>query len=195
MDCDRLDDYIDGEMTPAEMAAFRNHLATCEACRTAEAAQRSLIEQLATRRIDRSPPRPLWDGIVSQIEASPAAEPTVGWWRTYALAAMILFALGAAAGMGRVETEATTVAWTANPSDVDSMEREIDRHLAHLEKTLDRDSFAVLTRNLSAIDEAIAEIEALDVPVTDQEGVSSILLATTQRKLEIVRGATMDFGG
>jgi hypothetical protein len=70
---DRLSEYIDGELAPAERRSLEQHLQTCEDCRTASAELRQVVEQ-AHGLSDRPPARDLWAGIAAAI-ADPAHMP------------------------------------------------------------------------------------------------------------------------
>jgi hypothetical protein len=69
---DRLSEYLDGELSPAERAALDRHLAGCAACRDALDALRRVVA--AAGRIDDRPPVNadlLWSGIAARIGATP----------------------------------------------------------------------------------------------------------------------------
>ncbi len=75
---DRLSEYQDGELSPAEHAACEAHLAECDECR-AVLQELQLVTVAARGDDDRDPAADLWPGILAQIsrshaEARPSAD-------------------------------------------------------------------------------------------------------------------------
>ena len=73
---DRLSDFQDGELSPAEHAACEAHLAECDVCR-AVLQELRLVVVAARSDEDREPAVDLWPGVLSQIgrtNATPQAE-------------------------------------------------------------------------------------------------------------------------
>jgi anti-sigma factor RsiW len=68
---DRLSEYLDDELPPAERAALEAHLRHCVAC-GAVVADLKRITQRARGLEDRLPERELWPGIAARIGAGPA---------------------------------------------------------------------------------------------------------------------------
>jgi hypothetical protein len=66
---ERLDDYVDGELTPREERDVRRHLMACEGCRAEEAALRSLLAAAAELPEELLPERDLWSGIAPRLES------------------------------------------------------------------------------------------------------------------------------
>jgi negative regulator of sigma E activity len=68
---ERFSEYLDGELTPAEITACDAHLAQCEPCRTVLAELRLVI---ATAQSDpeQLPVTDLWPGVLAQITSAPA---------------------------------------------------------------------------------------------------------------------------
>ena len=72
---DRLSEYHDGELSPAEHAACDAHLAACEMCRTI-LRELQLVTVAARGDVDRDPATDLWPGILSEIaENAPLIKP------------------------------------------------------------------------------------------------------------------------
>ena len=63
---ERLSEYLDDELTPAERAACETHLAECEPCRVVADDLRS-VTAFARADADRMPNADLWPGILSRI--------------------------------------------------------------------------------------------------------------------------------
>lgn len=63
---DRLSDYLDGDLSPADAAACDAHLAACNECRDVLAELRAVIAT-AQRDAERPPATDLWPGILTRI--------------------------------------------------------------------------------------------------------------------------------
>ncbi|HEU0012280.1 MAG TPA: zf-HC2 domain-containing protein [Longimicrobium sp.] len=63
-----LDDYVGGELPPAEERDVRRHLMACEECRREESALRSLLQAAAELPAEIGPPRDLWADIAARLE-------------------------------------------------------------------------------------------------------------------------------
>lgn len=86
MNCERcrteLEDFLYGELSAAQTAALRQHLADCAACRTArdtlDREQEIFAEFYERTALDPAPE--MWTAIRSRIAAeAPATEPRAGW--------------------------------------------------------------------------------------------------------------------
>src|SRR5688572_688374 len=64
---DRLSEYVDDELTPAERAGLDAHLTSCRACVATVAELRAVVER-ARRLPDPLPASDLWPGVAQQIE-------------------------------------------------------------------------------------------------------------------------------
>jgi anti-sigma factor RsiW len=70
---DRLSDYVDGELSPAEREEMEKHLFTCAECTAVLEEIRSVIAR--ARALDERPPgHDLWPAIAARIGAGSAAE-------------------------------------------------------------------------------------------------------------------------
>jgi hypothetical protein len=69
---ERLSDYIDEELSPAERDACEAHLLACAECREVLGELRVLVAE-ARELPDEEPARDLWPGIQAQLEAGPLA--------------------------------------------------------------------------------------------------------------------------
>ena len=81
---DRLSDYQDGELSPAENAVCEAHLAECDACRAVMGELR-LVTVAARGDEDRDPGADLWPGVLARI-TSGRAEASIEILRDRALA-------------------------------------------------------------------------------------------------------------
>jgi hypothetical protein len=68
---ERLSEYLDGDLTPAEVAACDTHLADCDACRSVLAELRSVVGA-AQSDPDQMPSVDLWPGVLARIASSHA---------------------------------------------------------------------------------------------------------------------------
>ena len=66
---DRLSDYLDDELPPAERAELEAHLRRCVACGAVLADLRRIVVR-AQGLEDRAPDRDLWPGIAARIGAA-----------------------------------------------------------------------------------------------------------------------------
>lgn len=108
----RLNDFVDGELPPAERSEVRDHLDGCELCRGELEGLVALLADARALPREVAPPRDLWDGIAARLQdRSPAARPEAAstpviavdfrpasrpaWrrWAPMAAAAMVLVAL------------------------------------------------------------------------------------------------------
>ena len=216
---DRLSEYLDGELTPAEQAACASHLASCDTCR-------GLLDELqmvvttARADVDRDPEADLWPGIVHRIgPPSPIGAP----WRSrrqvvltlpqLALAASLLIAVSAGVAYVAAGRSTTTgvvpehavqayaeplLPMSADVERANFADAEFDQAVADLESVLSdlRDELhpqtvMVIERNLATIDEAIREArEALDRDPANTF-LNSHLAEARRKKLDLLRHATM----
>jgi Putative zinc-finger len=72
---DRLSDYQDGELSPADHADCDAHLAECDACRTVLRELR-LVTVAARSEEERDPAADLWPGILAKITSGRADQPS-----------------------------------------------------------------------------------------------------------------------
>src|SRR5262249_26291427 len=64
---DRLSDYLDGELTPAERRELETHLESCSACATTLAELREVVARAASLPA-RPPAADLWKGIEPRLD-------------------------------------------------------------------------------------------------------------------------------
>jgi anti-sigma factor RsiW len=77
---DRLSEYHDGELSPAEQTACESHLAACAECRSVLAEIRDVVAMARTDG-EQLPAANLWPGILAKIDSGSAeAEPDNRSW-------------------------------------------------------------------------------------------------------------------
>lgn len=89
---DRLSEYLDGELAPAERAACEAHLAGCAGCREVLADLQRLGREVRALA-PRPPAHDLWPALAARLDRSRRAAPRTRWW--LAFAAGVLATLGA----------------------------------------------------------------------------------------------------
>jgi anti-sigma factor RsiW len=110
---DRLSEYRDGELEPAEEALIERHLVECAECSQTLADIEAVAGKAATLS-DRVPERDLWRGIETRIEArigAPVTEPDRGVLRLARRVTLTIPQLAAAAVA--LATLSTAGAWFA----------------------------------------------------------------------------------
>jgi len=89
---DRLSEYVDGELAPAEAAACEAHLAGCAECRKLQDDLRRLAGEVRALA-PRPPARDLWPGIAGELRRAGRTSSRAAW--LLAFAAGVLATLGA----------------------------------------------------------------------------------------------------
>jgi anti-sigma factor RsiW len=92
---ERLNDYVDGYLPPAEVREVEHHLALCEGCRVEVASLRDLLCEVAALPPEITPPPDLWVGIREETVELPARRRETLWGMRHGLAAaaVVLVAL------------------------------------------------------------------------------------------------------
>ena len=204
---DRLDDYVDGTLTEAELHGVELHLAGCAACAEEERGLRALLARVAEMPREMSPSRDLWPGIAERIAAvrsRPAAPAPRRIWSwspaLLAAAAAVVVALG---GLARVwppaSGPATTTgalheaAWTTDPALL-AAEREYARATGQLmaalearKATLPPETMAAVEKDLTTIDAALRQVRGALRQDPDNAQLSHMLASTHQKKLDVLQ--------
>ena len=217
---DRLSEYLDGELTPAERADVDRHLTQCAECRSTLEDLRGVVSEAALLR-DARPARDLWSGIAARIAPDGQPRAQVSPFRR-AISSRLSFTLPqlAAAGIALMVLSGGLV-WMARSGDpradfdplnaqsgspsptpivapVNFADQHYDEAIADLERTLeagrtklDPETVRVLEENLGAIDRAIDQCRR--ALATDPANVylNTHLANARQRKIALLRRATM----
>ena len=215
---ERLSDYLDDELAPAERAACDAHLASCQECRAA-LEEIQLVTTLARADQDVLPTNDLWPGILARIESprmvdfSARAPRRISFTLPQlALAASLLVAVSAGVAYvasGRVanrpsaqETPIQAMAEPMMPASPDIAlanfaDAQFDRAVTDLERILveqrdelDPRTVMVIERNLAAIDDAIREARAALDSDPANPFLNSHLADARRRKIDLLRHAT-----
>ena len=213
---DRLSEYLDDELSPAERAALEEHLRACAECAAVLADLERVVNRLASLEV-RPPERNLWPGIAARIAA--AGEPeeprvielatrrqtgprrfsfTAG--QLVAAAIALVFLSGGATWLLRQPADPRAAAEpgpamdTAGTRFVSSTWNGYDATIAELERALelhrerlDTATIRVVEENLRIIDTAIDEARrALEADPANSY-LNGHLVDSMQRKVELLR--------
>ena len=74
----RLDDFVDGELTGAELQEAKTHLVDCEACRREVEETENLVQSARALPLDITPPKEVWPAVNERLV------PQVGWTQAHA---------------------------------------------------------------------------------------------------------------
>jgi anti-sigma factor RsiW len=207
---DRLSDYIDGELTPADRAALETHLAGCGDCANALAELRAV-----TARAAALPPRPphadLWPGIESRIDVPPAivafrprAVRRLSFTVPQFVAASLALALVSGGGVwilnhgGRATSAPPVAAAVASPGVLPASfaDPHYDEAIADLQQALqegraqlDPETVKILEANLDTIDKAIDQCRQALASDPGNLYLHNHLNDARQRKLTLLRRA------
>lgn len=214
---DRLSEYLDGDLAPAERAALEAHLVDCASCRATTEDLRRLVARTRTL-VDRPVRGELWSGIAARIGTAGApiidlparrARRTLSLnFTQLAAAAVLLLAVGAGVSAVALRAPAGTTppALTAAPPALRALpvglptkaEQSYETAVQELEQalnagrgTLSPKTVAVLERNLDRIDVAIAEARTALQSDPANAYLSAHLAGALQQKLMLLQQATL----
>jgi hypothetical protein len=205
----RLDDYVDGSLSPDERGRVEEHLAGCAACREELEALRGLLDSAAGLAREIEPGHDLWPSIEGRLAR---AEPAVarGGWRSQAWVGLAAAAALVAAVTIQVSRQAdspeTAGAEPVEPVAVEAaasfsviseevrvrnglqqVREDLLRSIIERRESLDPETQELVDRNLELIDQAVAEIyQALEENPENQR-LEFLLAATYQREVEFLK--------
>ena len=200
---ERLDDYLDGELDPRETEQVRTHLDRCTACHREHQALVRLLERAVELRRDEEPPRDLWDGIRSRIEAPAEVSRSGSRFRVLAAAAAVLF-LAALFGPqlldrpGGPDNDFATASDPAAPAvatpvsyqEADERFTEVRQQLlADMESgedRLDPETVRVVRKHLRVMDDAAAEIRKALAVDPGNPGLRRMFMASYRHETKLL---------
>ncbi|HJR52904.1 MAG TPA: zf-HC2 domain-containing protein [Gemmatimonadota bacterium] len=190
----RLDDWVEGKLGGREAESVAAHVAGCDACRAEARALEELLGAAAGLPREIRPPQDLWDGIDARLadEPEPGAFPLTS--RRLPRAGLPAWALIAAAlALVLVTAAVTSILTRSHDAPIGEEARFLaasQELLAGLEaQDLSPETMEIVRRNLEVIDAAIAELQlALERDPGNGE-LTRMLLATYQRKIELLEQA------
>jgi len=213
---DRLSEYLDGDLPPAERTALEAHLSECAACRETLTGLRRVVTR-AHALVDQPAPANLWAGIASRIGAAGTPVVALSAWQgrrrlslsvpQLAAAAVLLLAVGAGASALVLRAPdrptpvaaATAPALQALPAGLsDKAERSYDSAVRDLQTALDAGrsrlspkTVTVLERNLARIDAAIADARSALKADPANVYLNAHLASAMQQKLQLLQQAAV----
>jgi tetratricopeptide (TPR) repeat protein len=216
---DRLSEYLDEELSSPERAAVDAHLAQCVECRSTLEDLRGVVSEAALL-LNVRPARDLWSGIAARIAPGGLPRAHLSPFRR-AITSRLSFTLPqlAAAGLALMVLSGGLV-WMARSGDpradfepvnaesvprsqtpitgVNFADQHYDTAIADLERTfeagrtkLDPETVRVVEQNLGAIDLAIDQCRRALAADPANVYLNTHLANARQRKLALLRRATM----
>ncbi|PYO97928.1 MAG: hypothetical protein DMD60_05580 [Gemmatimonadetes bacterium] len=201
---DRLSEYLDGELAPAEQTALEAHLASCDACRTTLEELRRVVTN-ARALDDRPPAADLWPAVAGRIglAARAQARPAVrrfSFTVPQLAAASVVLALVSGGGawlLGRRGSPTrpdfvrrSVLNASAYPGDARfaAQVADLERAIAQPGR-LDTATVRVIERNLRIIDRAIRSAQSALAADPGNSYLNLHLAQEMRRKLELLRQA------
>jgi hypothetical protein len=201
---DRLSEYVDDELAPADRLQLEQHLLDCAKCREIVDELREVAAEARTLE-DTPPARDLWPAIASVLPRASSRGWSVTLSLPQALAASILLmtvsGLAAWTFAGRpASTNAAIISTSrAEPTVIAASDADVryERAVADLTRLLeqrrsrlDPRTAKVIERNLATIDRAIGEaLAALKIEPTDTY-LAAHVADQRRRKLALLRQAS-----
>lgn len=201
-----LDDYLDGELSEARRQELGAHLETCGVCRGEVEELRAL--RLAVRSLpgEISPQRDLWPELSTRLEPRTVRAPDRTSWRVLWQVAAALGFLVLGAGLQRwLDTppsprmappggEIVLAAAGGGNAEFLLAEAEVLRAKETLRLAFERQrdelspsTLKVVERNLSIIDEALADLRAALEEDPGNPRLQELLLARHRQQVELMR--------
>jgi hypothetical protein len=208
---DRLSEYLDRELAPAERIELESHLKTCAVCRETLEDLRAVVAR-AGRLEDREPDFDLWPGVREAIGSrklvemdsrrKPARRFSFSLPQLVAAAATLVLVSGGAAWFlsepasgRRTEQAGISTPVEAQPVSFDRKGRadsaitELERILQEESGRLDTATVRILTQNLALIDRAIGQARKALESDPSNPYLNDHLARTMRKKIEVLRRA------
>lgn len=208
---ERLSEYLDGDLAPAEREGLEAHLSGCGAC-TAVLAELRAVRDRAHSLGDLPPRRDLWPGIASRLnergtvvdlaeQRKQRARRVVFTVPQLVAAAAVLMAVSVGGAwltlrQGATATTTAAVGVTTPPvlnalarADYDATVSQLEQVLAEHRDELDSVTVRVLEENVATIDSALAEIRAALANDPSNQYLNAHLAQTMLRKVYVLRRA------
>jgi hypothetical protein len=215
---ERLNDYAEGALEGEERERVAAHLGTCAECRAEAEGLASLLAEAAALPREIHPPRDLWPGIDARLDDATVPHlddlrvrrPGAGlppWALAAAALALVLVSAAASSLLTRRWDEAmahkvrragdgaavTASGTEAGPAVGDEEARFLAASRELLEglesQDLSPETMAIVRRNLTVIDAAIAELQVALRKDPGNGELTRMLLATYQRKIDLLEQA------
>jgi hypothetical protein len=201
---ERLDDWLDGALTPQVASEVEAHLIYCSLCQERERRLRQVLAHASALPRSLTPPRDLWPGIARRV----GCQWSWGAWGPVALAAAAAVVVGLTAALwndsapSQVRTvqipassaETRLVADTVPDPVLAAAERDYDAATNALLEALQQrgsrlqpEALAAVQTNLEVIDRALAEVRQALVRDPSNPELSRMLVATHRKKVDVLR--------
>ncbi|HZH80344.1 MAG TPA: zf-HC2 domain-containing protein [Gemmatimonadales bacterium] len=208
---DRLSEYLDGDLTPAERTTLEAHLAACGTCRTTLDELRRVVAR-AQALDDRPPAADLWPGIAEHIGVVSLSARREGGARRrlsvtmpqLAAAAVVLVLFSAGSVWLALRNQPTPPPTPLAPGTTAAMSSvgmspldartaasvaALEQTLARNRSRLDTGTVRVIQKNLAIIDRAIRDAQSALAADPANAYLNQHLAKETRRKLELLRQA------
>ena len=205
----RLNEYLDGTLPPESKREVELHIGECSACRRELEGLRALLADAAELPRSIQPPRDLWPDVAARLERASFTRRSV-WSVRYVLAAaaVLLITISSmitALGVGRSTRDRATTAqvvvgrpptasilarWQGAETQYLRATAELQETLEAAKRSLEPETVARIEKNLRIIDAAIQESRAALAIRPDDREVARMLLATYEKKLEVLQQVT-----
>ena len=189
----KLNEYVDGTLATRDRASVEAHLAGCAGCRAAVAELRSLSAAAASLPRSIEPGRDLWVAIESRIRQRATWNVQRVWRPALAAAAVLVIALGVyrllPPSTAHYRPAGEWAGWAAVQADFDRSTDELSRILAAERQRLRPETVALLERNLTVIDAALAECRAALAHDSANGELRRLFTAASRQKVELLRWA------
>ena len=209
---ERLSEYLDHELAPAERSALEAHLAVCSACRGTLEELRAVVAR-AGQLEDREPEYDLWPGVKEAIGGRAVVDLasrrklsrrfSFSLPQLAAAAATLILVSGGtawlvrgpAAGQGAIAAGEVPPQIEAQPVSFDRKGRadsaitELERILQEERGSLDTATVRILAQNLALIDRAIGQARKALESDPNNPYLNDHLARTMRKKIEVLRRA------
>jgi predicted anti-sigma-YlaC factor YlaD len=209
----RLDEWLDGALSPSDAAEVEAHLAACDACRESARKLRQVLAHAAALPRSVAPARDLWPGIESRISRTRDWSGLFGWGPMLAAAAaLVVVFLGSvvwrqqskgivrtvempAASPARIATVSATApeAGVADPAlaqaerDYEAATNALLEALQHRKRALQPEMLAGVEADLQLIDRALTEVRRALVKDPHNAELNRMLVSTHRKKVDVLR--------
>jgi anti-sigma factor RsiW len=202
---ERLDGWVEGSLREEDRRAVAAHLESCGACRAEAGELEALLSAAADLPREISPPRDLWAAIDARLDRPGSGLPR--WALVAAALALVLVTAALSSILTHRYDEAMALklrrsgggavtAPASGPVSAPSGDEEArflaasQELLAGLEgQDLSPETMAIVRRNLEVIDAAIAELHVALARDPGNGELARMLLATYQRKIDLLEQA------
>lgn len=179
----RLNDYVDGVLSPQARASTEAHLEGCEECRVEVDQLRALLRGTASLPRSVQPPHDLWPAILEGLDEPERRRARAVWERRHVLAAaaVLLVVISSAvttllmreqSGVGEDRFQRLPPQFRPTAAAYEQAATELEEVLEAARDRLSPRTVLVVERNLRIIDDAIAEARSAlaDDPASREAG-------------------------